>query len=72
MNAPIKLAQAGNQQAAAEVQVIKLEKPENGQAITVKTGFGGKVKLDFSAIADERITIVRVGETAVIFFHDNK
>src|SRR5690606_6067217 len=72
MNAPIKIAQANTQQSAAPVHVIKLEKPADGQAITVKTGYDGKVKLDFSAIADERITIVRVGETAVIFFHDNK
>ncbi|HEX5779857.1 MAG TPA: hypothetical protein VFY21_13530, partial [Xanthobacteraceae bacterium] len=71
MNAPIKLAQASTQ-GAGDIHVVKLEKPASGQAITVKTGFDGKVKLDFSAIADERITIVRVGETAVIFFHDNK
>jgi len=73
MNAPIRVAQAGTTPAANEkVHVITLEKPAGGQAITVKTGFEGKVKLDFSKIADDRITIVRVGETAVIFFHDNK
>jgi hypothetical protein len=73
MNAPIRVAQAGTTQAANQkVTVITLEKPAGGQAITVKTGFEGKVKLDFSKIADDRITIVRVGETAVIFFHDNK
>ena len=72
MNAPIKIAQAGSQPGAGTMTVVTLEKPADGQAVTVQTGYDGKIKLDFSKIADERITIVRVGEKAIIFFHDNQ
>jgi hypothetical protein len=72
MNAPITLAQVSSKEGTSILHVIKLVKPADGHAVTVKTGYEGKIRIDFSGIADERISIVRVGETAVIYFHGNK
>ena len=71
MNAPVLLAQlAGSSaQTSASTKNLKIEKPQNGQAVTVQ--LDGNTKLDLADIASERLTFVRVGEKLVILF-DNQ
>jgi len=71
MNAPVLLAQlAGSPaQTIASPKNLKIEKPQNGQAVTVQ--LDGATKLDLAGIASERLTFVRVGEKLVILF-DNQ
>src|SRR5262245_39691515 len=56
---------------AATVRVIKLAKPQGDQAHVVQLGYEQNYKLDFSAIANEKITLVHIGEKLIILF-DNK
>src|SRR6478736_2319089 len=63
MNGPFVVAQANTgSSSAAPVQVLKLIKPPAGQTDILHASFTGTVKIDFTAIANEKIT----------FFHDNK
>ena len=64
MNGPFVVAQAGSNanSGAAPVQIIKLTKPEAGHTEIFHASFSGVVKIDFSAIANEKITL----------FHDSK
>jgi hypothetical protein len=72
MNAPFILAQAtGPTTGQTPTQTIKLTKPVNGQAIVVETGARGPLVIDFSAIANDKITLVHVGDKLVILF-DNQ
>src|SRR5580704_11773613 len=71
MNAPFLLAQAGAATGAAPVRTIKLTKPADGQAVTVEASYDGSVLIDFSTIANDKITLVHVGEKLVILF-DNQ
>lgn len=71
MNAPVLLAQlAGSStQTPPSPKNLKLEKPQNGQAVTVH--LDGNTKLDFADVASEKLTFVRVGEKLIILF-DNQ
>jgi len=77
MNAPFVVAQAvttgqgitTGQNSATPPKVVKLVKPQGEQAIVIQ--MDGSTKLDFTGIAGENITLVRVGERLVILF-DNK
>src|SRR6266567_8515071 len=75
MNAQIVVAQAGSSSAAgssgAAPRVIKIAKPEGNQSVTVELGFDQSVKLDLSGVANEKITLVHVGEKLIILF-DNQ
>src|SRR3990172_8001077 len=74
MNAPFVVAQASSTGAAAgtrRVQIIKVTKPQGDQAVTVQLGYEQNYKLDLSAIANEKITLVHIGEKLIILF-DNK
>ncbi len=75
MNGPFVVAQANTGSpagsAAATHQVIKLTKPQGGEAIVVQASYDGSVLIDFSTIANERITLVHVGEKLIILF-DNQ
>src|SRR6185369_12594469 len=51
------------------LRVIKVEKPQNNQAVSIH--LDGNTKLDLSDIAGDKITFVRVGERLVILF-DNQ
>ena len=55
----------------APVRIYKLTKPLTDQAVIVNLGYDQKVKVDFSAIANEKITLVHVGEKLIILF-DNQ
>src|SRR6478736_1805416 len=56
---------------AAAPRIYKLTKPLTDQAVIVNIGYDQKVQLDFSSIADEKITLVHVGEKLIILF-DNQ
>lgn len=74
MNAQFQIAQlSGSTPAnnAAPPRIYKLTKPLGDQAVVVNLGYDQKVKVDFSAIANEKITLVHVGEKLIILF-DNK
>ena len=75
MNGPFQVAQAGgistSSTAATPVRIYKLTKPLTDQAVMVNLGYDQKVKIDFSSIANEKITLVHVGEKLIILF-DNE
>ena len=69
MNAPFVVAQAITTGQAASRTIVKLTKPANGQAVSVQ--LDANTQLDFSGIANDQITLVRVGNQLVILF-DNQ
>src|SRR3954470_10536138 len=71
MNAPVLLAQlsGSSPQTGAPPKNLKLEKPQNGQAVTVH--LDGSTRLDFSDVASEKLTFVRVGDRLIVLF-DNQ
>ena len=75
MNGPFQVAQAtgtaNSSSAAAPPRIYKLTKPLTDQAVIVNVGYDQKVQVDFSAIANEKITLVHVGEKLIILF-DNQ
>src|SRR4051794_40809082 len=74
MNGPFQVAQAtgaGNSNNNTPVRIFKLTKPLTDQAVVVNIGYDQKAKVDFSGIANEKITLVHVGEKLIILF-DNK
>ena len=75
MNGPFRVAQANGTAAssttATPVRIYQLTKPLTDQAVMVNLGYDQKVKIDFSAIANEKITLVHVGEKLIILF-DNQ
>src|SRR5215475_6420023 len=62
MNGPFVVAQNSAGSGATPVQVIKLTKPQSGHTEIFHASFAGLVKIDFSAIANEKVTL----------FHDSK
>src|SRR5450432_53524 len=74
MNGPFQVAQGsgpGGSNSGAPPRVFKLTKPLGDQAVVVNIGYDQKVQVDFSAIANEKITLVHIGEKLIILF-DNK
>ena len=75
MNGPFQVAQAGGTATSSTngtpVRIYKLTKPLTDQAVMVNLGYDQKVKIDFSAIANEKITLVHIGEKLIILF-DNE
>src|SRR4051812_15027649 len=74
MNAQFQVAQASgsaNPISATPVRIFKLTKPLTDQSVVVNLGYDQKVKVDFSAIANEKITLIHVGEKLIILF-DNE
>ena len=57
--------------ALAEIppNILKLEKPQNGQAVTLHAD--GQTRIDFSDVASEKLTFVRVGDRLIVLF-DNQ
>src|SRR5215468_6773928 len=62
---------AGNPSNSGPVRIYKLTKPLTDQAVVVNLGYDQKVKVDFTSIANEKITLVHVGEKLIILF-DNQ
>ncbi|TWB88438.1 hypothetical protein FBZ93_118118 [Bradyrhizobium macuxiense] len=75
MQGSFQVAQAtgtGNSSTnSAPVRVYKLTKPLTDQAVVVNLGYDQKAKVDFSSIANEKITLVHIGEKLIILF-DNQ
>ena len=75
MNGPFQVAQASGTATSGTtgtpVRIYKLTKPLTDQAVMVNLGYDQNVKIDFSAIANEKITLVHVGEKLIILF-DNE
>ena len=71
MNAPFQVAQASSttgQSSATQPRTVKLTKPADATAITIQ--MDGSIKLDFTGIASEKITLVRLGERLTILFEN--
>src|SRR3954471_4484450 len=74
MNGQFQVAQAsgaGVSNNNSPARVFKLTKPLTDQAVIINLGYDQKVQVDFSAIANEKITLVHVGEKLIILF-DNQ
>ena len=75
MNGPFRVAQASGTAAsgttATPVRIYQLTKPLTDQAVMVNLGYDQKVKIDFSAIDNEKITLVHVGEKLIIVFDNH-
>src|SRR4051794_3266507 len=74
MNGQFQVAQAsgaGGSSNNSPARVFKLTKPLTDQAVMINLGYDQKVQVDFSAIANEKITLVHVGEKLIILF-DNQ
>jgi hypothetical protein len=71
MNAPVVLAQLSGSplQPDASPKTLKVDKPQNGQAVTLH--LDGSTRLDFSDVASEKLTFVRVGDKLIVLF-DNQ
>src|SRR6266446_10533093 len=74
MNKQFQVAQAsgtGNPNSAAPARIFTLTKPLTDQSVVINLGYEQKVKVDFSGIAQEKITLVHIGEKLIILF-DNQ
>src|SRR6202040_4011211 len=74
MNQQFQVAQAsgtGNSNSASPPRMFKRTKPLADQSVVINLGYEQKVKVDFSAIANEKITLVHIGEKLIILF-DNQ
>src|SRR5882757_678509 len=74
MNGQFQVAQAsgtGTSNSNATPRIYVLTKPLTDQAVIVNVGYDQKVQVDFSSIANEKITLVHVGEKLIILF-DNQ
>src|SRR5215831_10275745 len=69
MNKRIVIDEASALQVAslAQSRVVKVTKPQGDQSIVLDLN-DQSVKLDFSAIADEKMTLVQAGTRLVILF----
>src|SRR6266480_512079 len=74
MNGQFQVAQAsgtGNSNNATPPRIFKLTKPLADQSVVINLGYEQKVQVDFTAIANEKITLVHIGEKLIVLF-DNK
>ena len=70
MNAPVLLAQlSGSLPQDSSPKTLKVEKPQNGQAVTLH--LDGNTRIDFSDVASEKLTFVRVGDKLIVLFDNN-
>ena len=74
MNGPFQVAQASDAGIAntnTAPRIFRLTKPLGDQAVVINLGYDQNVKVDLSGIANEKITLVHVGEKLIVLF-DNK
>src|SRR5713226_4897507 len=74
MNGQFQVAQAtgtGISNNTAPPRIFKLTKPLTDQSVVINLGYEQKVQVDFSGIAQEKITLVHIGEKLIILF-DNQ
>src|SRR5262250_1472091 len=73
MTTPIVVAQAttsGSSTGTRPVRTVKVTKPQGDQAVVLTLGYEQNYKLDLSAIANEKITLVHIGEKLIILFEN--
>src|SRR5262245_43972589 len=73
MNGPFVVAQATGVPAGTRgnPRIVKVEKPHNNEAVTVQLSYDQSVKLDLSGVANEKITLVHIGEKLIILFDNS-
>src|SRR5881394_3191805 len=74
MNGQFQVAQAsgtGVSNSNTPPRIFKLTKPLTDQSVVINIGYEQKVQVDFSAIANEKITLVHIGEKLIVLF-DNQ
>lgn len=73
MNERIVVAQATSLQVAtlAQPRIVKVTKPQGDQSVVLDLSYDRGAKLDLSAIADEKLTLVHAGTKLIILF-DNQ
>src|SRR5258706_3863988 len=74
MNGQFQVAQAsgtGNSNNASPARICKLTKPLADQSVVINLGYEQKVQVDFTAVANEKITLVHIGEKLIVLF-DNQ
>src|SRR5712671_745918 len=72
MTSPIIIAQVGGMATGTGGNAprdIKLVKPQGNQALAI--ALDGTVRLDFSAIANENLTLVHIGDRLIILFDNH-
>src|SRR3954453_3408686 len=52
-------------------RIVKVVKPGSEQALTIELGYDQKAKVDLSGVANEKMTLVHIGEKLIILF-DNQ
>lgn len=73
MNERVWIAQADTTpvQNPAPLKVVTVVKPGSEQAITIDLGFDQKTKVDLSAVANEKMTMVHVGTKLIVLFDNH-
>jgi hypothetical protein len=74
MNEQFQIAQAsvpGNSNSSATPRIFKLTKPLTDQAVIVNLGYDQKTQIDFTSIANEKITLVHNGDKLIILFDNH-
>ena len=68
----VRIAQASSGAGSSAVpRIVRVVKPSANQTVTIELGYDQKVKLDLTAIADEKPTLVHLGDKLIILF-DNR
>ena len=70
MAARVAQAFSGAESSAAP-RIVRVVKPSANETVTIELGYHQKVKLDLTAIADEKPTLVHLGDK-LIFLFDNR
>jgi len=55
---------------SATTRIVKVVKPGDEEAVTIELGYDQKVKLDLTGVADEKLTLVHIGEKLIILFEN--
>src|SRR5262245_10372321 len=74
MNAQFQVAQVSGSPSSASSapsRIFRISKPLTDQSVVINLGYEQKAKVDFTAVANEKITLVHIGEKLIILF-DNK
>lgn len=73
MNERVWIAQADTTpvQNPVPLKVVTVVKPGSEQAITIDLGFDQKTKVDLSAVANEKMTMVHVGTKLIVLFDNH-
>src|SRR5215475_4311084 len=73
MNGPFRVAQANVSQPknGQPPHIVTVTKPYSDTSVIVPLSYDGSVKADLSAIANEKITLVHLGDKLIILFDNH-